>query len=127
MELGNFTMQGFQIGMQNMVPELQSTIGNISTSIQDIQLPQMEANIKAVPTAKMYQKPVPANGTFGDDIRREVIAISNNTFDNNQNIAQIIREAVKGMAIYADGHLVGYLQEENEQFRNRNGFGLFER
>lgn len=127
MELGNFTMQGFQIGMQNMVPELQSTIGNISASIQDIQLPQMEANIKAVPTAKMYQKPVSANGTFGDDIRREVIAISNNTFDNNQNIAQIIREAVKGMAIYADGHLVGYLQEENEQFRNRNGFGLFER
>lgn len=127
MELGNFTMQGFQIGMQNMVPELQSTIGNISTSIQDIQLPQMEANIKAVPTAKMYQKPMSANSTFGDDIRREVIAISNNTFDNNQNIAQVIREAVKGMAIYADGHLVGYLQEENEQFRNRNGFGLFER
>ena len=126
-ELGNFTMQGFQIGMQNMVPALQSTIGDISTSIQDIQLPQMEANIKAVPTAKMYQKPASANGTFGDDIRREVIAISNNTFDNNQNIAQVIREAVKGMAIYADGHLVGYLQEENEQFRNRNGFGLFER
>lgn len=126
-ELGNFTMQGFQIGMQNMIPALQSTIGDISTSIQGIQLPQMEANIKAVPTARMYQKPVSANGTFGDDIRREVIAISNNTFDNNQNIAQVIREAVKGMAIYADGHLVGYLQEENEQFRNRNGFGLFER
>lgn len=126
-ELGSYTMQGFQIGMQNMIPALQSTIGDISTSIQGIQLPQMEANIKAVPTAKMYQKPVSANGTFGDDIRREVIAISNNTFDNNQNIAQVIREAVKGMAIYADGHLVGYLQEENEQFRNRNGFGLFER
>ena len=126
-ELGGYTMQGFQIGMQNMIPALQSTIGNISTSIQGIQLPQMEANIKTVPTAKMYQKPVSANGTFGDDIRREVIAISNNTFDNNQNIAQVIREAVKGMSIYADGHLVGYLQEENEQFRNRNGFGLFER
>ena len=126
-ELGSYTMQGFQIGMQNMIPALQSTIGDISTSIQGIQLPQMEANIKAVPTAKMYQKPVSANGTFGDDIRREVIAISNNTFDNKQNIAQVIREAVKGMAIYADGHLVGYLQEENEQFRNRNGFGLFER
>lgn len=126
-ELGNFTMQGFQIGMQNMIPALQSTIGDISTSIQNVQLPQLEANIKAVPTGKMYQKPASANGTFGDDIRREVIAISNNTFDNNQNIAQVIREAVKGMAIYADGHLVGYLQEENEQFRNRNGFGLFER
>lgn len=125
-ELGNFTMQGFQIGMQNMVPALQSTIGDISTSIQDIQLPQMEANIKAVPTAKMYQKPASANGTFGDDIRREVIAISNNTFDNNQNIAQVIREAVKGMAIYADGHLIGYLKEENQQFRNRNGYGIFE-
>lgn len=126
-ELGGYTMQGFQIGMQNMIPALQSTIGDISTSIQGIQLPQMEANIKAVPTARMYQKPASASGTFGDDIRREVIAISNNTFDNNQNIAQVIREAVKGMAIYADGHLVGYLQEENEQFRNRNGFGLFER
>ena len=125
-ELGNFTMQGFQIGMLNMIPALQSTIGDISTSIQGIQLPQMEANIKAVPTARMYQKPVSANGTFGDDIRREVIAISNNTFDNNQNIAQIIREAVKGMAIYADGHLIGYLQEEDRQYRNRSGFGLFE-
>lgn len=125
-ELGSYTMQGFQIGMQNMIPALQSTIGDISTSIQGIQLPQMEANIKAVPTAKMYQKPVSANSTFGDDIRREVIAISNNTFDNNQNIAQVIREAVKGMAIYADGHLVGYLQEEDRQYRNRSGFGLFE-
>ena len=125
-ELGSYTMQGFQIGMQNMIPALQSTIGDISTSIQGIQLPQMEANIKAVPTARMYQKPVSANGTFGDDIRREVIAISNNTFDNNQNIAQVIREAVKGMAIYADGHLVGYLQEEDRQYRNRSGFGLFE-
>ena len=125
-ELGSYTMQGFQIGMQNMIPALQSTIGDISTSIQGIQLPQMEANIKAVPTAKMYQKPVSANGTFGDDIRREVIAISNNTFDNNQNIAQVIREAVKGMAIYADGHLIGYLQEEDRQYRNRSGFGLFE-
>lgn len=125
-ELGSYTMQGFQIGMQNMIPALQSTIGDISTSIQGIQLPQMEANIKAVPTAKMYQKPVSANSTFGDDIRREVIAISNNTFDNNQNIAQVIREAVKGMAIYADGHLIGYLQEEDRQYRNRSGFGLFE-
>lgn len=125
-ELGSYTMQGFQIGMQNMIPALQSTIGDISTSIQGIQLPQMEANIKTVPTARMYQKPVSANGTFGDDIRREVIAISNNTFDNNQNIAQVIREAVKGMAIYADGHLVGYLQEEDRQHRNRSGFGLFE-
>lgn len=125
-ELGGYTMQGFQIGMQNMIPALQSTIGDISTSIQGIQLPQMEANIKAVPTARMYQKPVSANGTFGDDIRREVIAISNNTFDNNQNIAQVIREAVKGMAIYADGHLIGYLQEEDRQYRNRSGFGLFE-
>ena len=126
MELGGFTMEGFRIGMQNMIPELQSTIGDISTSIQDIQLPQMEANIKPVPTARMNQRPVSATGTFGDDIRREVIAISNNTFDNNQNIAQVIREAVRGMAVYADGHIIGYLQEENQQFRNRNGFGLFE-
>lgn len=125
-EIGGFTVEGMIVGMQNMIPALQSTIGNISTSIQGIQLPQMEANIKAVPTAKMYQKPVSANGTFGDDIRREVIAISNNTFDNNQNIAQVIREAVKGMAIYADGHLIGYLQEEDRQCRNRSGLGLFE-
>lgn len=125
-EIGGYTMEGFQIGMQNMLPSLQSTIGDISTSIQDIQLPQMEANIKPVPSARMNQRPVSATGTFGDDIRREVIAISNNTFDNNQNIAQVIREAVKGMAVYADGHIIGYLQEENQQFRNRNGFGLFE-
>lgn len=126
-EIGGFTMEGFQIGMQKMIPALQGTIGDINTSIQGVEMPQMEINTKPVPTARMYQKPTSATGTFGEDIRREVIAISNNTFDNNQNIAQIIREAVKGMAIYADGHLVGYLQEEDRQHRNRSGFGLFER
>lgn len=125
-EIGGYTMEGFQIGMQKMVPALQNTIGEINTSIQDIEMPQMEINTKQIPQAQIRQKPMSATSTFGDDIRREVIAISNNTFDNNQNIAQIIREAVKGMAIYADGHLVGYLQEEDRQHRNRSGFGLFE-
>lgn len=126
-EIGGYTMEGFQIGMQKMIPALQGTIGDINTSIQDVEMPQMEINTKQISQAQIRQKPMSATSTFGDDIRREVIAISNNTFDNNQNIAQIIREAVKGMAIYADGHLVGYLQEEDRQHRNRSGFGLFER
>ena len=126
-EIGGFTMEGFQIGMQKMVPTLQNTIGEINTSIQDVQMPQMEINTRQIPQAQIQQKPVSATGTFGDDIRREVLAISSNTFDNNQNIGQAVRNALIGMAIYADGHLIGYLQEENEQFRNRNGFGMFER
>lgn len=126
-EIGGYTMEGFQIGMQKMVPALQNTIGEINTSIQDVQMPQMEINTRQIPQAQIQQKPVSTTGTFGDDIRREVLAISSNTFDNNQNIGQAVRNALVGMAIYADGHLIGYLQEENEQFRNRNGFGMFER
>ena len=125
-EIGGYTMEGFQIGMQKMVPALQNTIGDINTSIQDIQMPQMEINTKSIPKAQMYQKPVSATGTFGDDIRREIIAISSNTFDNNQNVGQAVKNALNGMAIYADGHLVGYLQEENRKHKNRSGFGLFE-
>ena len=54
------------------------------------------------------------------------MAISSNTFDNNQMIGQAVKNALNGMAIYADGHLIGYLKEENQQFRNRNGYGIFE-
>lgn len=125
-ELGGYTMEGFRIGMQNMIPDLQNTIGEISTSIQNIEMPQMEINTKQIPQAQIRQKPTSATGTFGDDIRKEVLAISSNTFDSNQNIGQAVKNALVGMAIYADDHLVGYLQEENQQFRNRNGFGLFE-
>jgi hypothetical protein len=126
-ELGGYTMEGFLIGMQSMVPDLQNTIGEISTSIQNVEMPQMEINASQVPQVQIQQKSTPATGTFGDDIRKEVLAISSNTFDNNQNIAQAVKNALAGMAIYADDHLVGYLQEENQQFRNRNGFGIFER
>lgn len=126
-EMGGFTIEGFQLGMQSMMPKLEATIQDVSNEIQKIQTPTTDFIFENVSVQEVKSKMSMETDDFMDDIRKEVMAISSNTFDNNQMVAQAVKNALNGMAIYADGHLIGYLQEENEQFRNRNGFGMFER
>ena len=65
--------------------------------------------------------------SFGDDMRRDIAAISSNTFNNNTNIGQAVKEALNGMAVVADGYIIGYLQSKNMESRNQNGgLGIFE-
>lgn len=126
MELGGFTVEGFQIGMQNMLPKVESTINDISAEVQKINTPPADIITKSTSYQEVKSRMSVDTDDFVDDIRKEVMAISSNTFDNNQMIGQAVKNALNGMAIYADGHLIGYLKEENQQFRNRNGYGIFE-
>ena len=126
MELGGFTVEGFQLGMQNMLPKVESTINDISAEVQKINTPTADIITKSTSYQEVKSRMSVDTDDFVDDIRKEVMAISSNTFDNNQMIGQAVKNALNGMAIYADGHLIGYLKEENQQFRNRNGYGIFE-
>nr|DAQ58054.1 MAG TPA: minor tail protein [Caudoviricetes sp.] len=126
MELGGFTIEGFQLGMQNMLPKVESTINDISAEVQKINTPTADIITKSASYQEVKSKMSVDTDDFVDDIRKEVMAISSNTFDNNQMIGQAVKNALNGMAIYADGHLIGYLKEENQQFRNRNGYGILE-
>lgn len=126
MELGGFTVEGFQLGMQNMLPKVESTINDISAEVQKINTPTADIITKSASYQEVKSRMSVDTDDFVDDIRKEVMAISSNTFDNNQMIGQAVKNALNGMAIYADGHLIGYLKEENQQFRNRNGYGIFE-
>lgn len=126
MELGGFTVEGFQLGMQNMLPKVESTINDISAEVQKINTPTADIITKSASYQEVKSRMSVDTDDFVDDMRKEIMAISSNTFDNNQMIGQAVKNALNGMAIYADGHLIGYLKEENQQFRNRNGYGLFE-
>lgn len=126
MELGGFTVEGFQLGMQNMLPKVESTINDISAEVQKINTPTADIITKSTSYQEVKSRMSVDTDDFVDDIRKEIMAISSNTFDNNQMIGQAVKNALNGMAIYADGHLIGYLKEENQQFRNRNGYGIFE-
>jgi phage-related protein len=126
MELGGFTVEGFQTGMQNMLPKVESTINDISAEVQKINTPSADIITRSTSYQEVKSRMSVDTDDFVDDIRKEIMAISSNTFDNNQMIGQAVKNALNGMAIYADGHLIGYLKEENQQFRNRNGYGIFE-
>lgn len=126
MELGGFTVEGFQLGMQNMIPQVESTINDISAEVQKINASPADIITKSASYQEVKSRMSVDTDDFVDDMRKEIMAISSNTFDNNQMIGQAVKNALNGMAIYADGHLIGYLKEENQQFRNRNGYGLFE-
>nr|DAD88999.1 MAG TPA: minor tail protein [Siphoviridae sp. ctv0N24] len=126
MELGGFTVEGFRLGMQNMLPQVRSTINDISAEVQKINTPTADIITKSASYQEVKSRMSVDTDDFVDDIRKEIMAISSNTFDNNQMIGQAVKNALNGMAIYADGHLIGYLKEENQQFRNRNGYGILE-
>ena len=47
MELGGFTVEGFQLGMQNMLPKVESTINDISAEVQKINTPTADIITKS--------------------------------------------------------------------------------
>lgn len=107
---------------------MESTIQDISNEIKRMQTPPTEL----IPQNYFSQKQRFDSqnqidmSSFMDTVEREVMAISSNVFNNNEYLGQAVRNSLNGMAIYADGHLIGYLQEEDRQCRNRSGLGLFE-
>ena len=127
-EIGGFTVEGMIAGIQSKIPRMESTIQDISNEIKRMQTPPTEL----IPQNYFSQKQRFDSqnqidmSSFMDTVEREVMAISSNVFNNNEYLGQAVRNSLNGMAIYADGHLIGYLQEEDRQCRNRSGLGLFE-
>lgn len=127
-EIGGFTVEGMIAGIQSKIPRMESTIQDISNEIKRMQTPPTEL----IPQNYFSQKQRFDSqnqidmSSFMDTVEREVMAISSNVFNNNEYLGQAVRNSLNGMAIYADGHLIGYLQEEDRQYRNRSGVGLFE-
>lgn len=129
-EIGGFTVEGMIVGMQSKLPRVESTIQDISNEIKKIQTPSTDIISQNYAFQKQRfdtqnQNQIDMSG-FMDTVEREIMAISSNAFNNNEYLGQAVRNSLNGMAIYADGHLIGYLQEEDRQYRNRSGVGLFE-
>ncbi len=129
-EIGGFTVEGMIVGMQSKLPRVESTIQDISNEIKKIQTPSTDIISQNYAFQKQRfdtqnQNQIDMSG-FMDTVEREIMAISSNAFNNNEYLGQAVRNSLNGMAIYADGHLIGYLQEKDRQYRNRSGVGLFE-
>ncbi len=113
--------------------ENQKTMSMIADAIVD-RMPQrldignIEINRSQAPYVTTANIPRSTySDSFGDDMRRDIAAISSNTFNNNTNIGQAVKEALNGMAVVADGYIIGYLQSKNMESRNQNGgLGIFE-
>lgn len=127
-EIGGFTVEGMIAGIQSKIPRMESTIQDISNEIKRMQTPPTELIPQNYfPQKQRFDSQNQIDmSRFMDTVEREVMAISSNVFNNNEYLGQAVRNSLNGMAIYADGHLIGYLQEEDRQHRNRSGFGLFE-
>lgn len=46
--------------------------------------------------------------------------------NTSNNVIAALREALSGMAVYADDNIIGYLKEKDNEWRNQNGRGMFE-
>lgn len=127
-EIGGFTVEGMIAGIQSKIPRMESTIQDISNEIKRMQTPPTELIPQNYfPQKQRFDSQNQIDmSRFMDTVEREVMAISSNVFNNNEYLGQAVRNSLNGMAIYADGHLIGYLQEEDRQYRNRSGLGLFE-
>jgi hypothetical protein len=121
-------VEGMIVGMQSKLPRMESTIQDISNEIKKIQTPSTDIIPQNYfPQKQRFDSQNQIDmSRFMDTVEREVMAISSNAFNNNEYLGQAVRNSLNGMAIYADGHLIGYLQEEDRQYRNRSGVGLFE-
>lgn len=59
---------------------------------------------------------------FKEKVTGEILEVN---FDLADDLAQSFKEAMSGMAVVADGHIIGYLQQENQRSLERGSGGLF--
>ena len=129
----DMNIQGLIVSAENMSPKLYSVMGNIAAYMDDM-IPRLQSGIGNISvnmqtdTRMIMPKAYTgmSNNGFGDDIRREIMAISSNTFNSNENVGAAVRSALNGMAVYADDKIVGYLRDKDDEWRNQNGRGIFE-
>ena len=59
---------------------------------------------------------------FKEKVTGEILEVN---FDLADDLAQSFKEAMSGMAVVADGHIICYLQQENQRSLERGSGGLF--
>lgn len=128
---GLFTKPGFGIFGEGKddeaaLPLNDSVYKRIATGIVNnmpkIDIGNIEINRSQAPYVTTSNIPRSTySNSFGEDLRKDMAAISSNTFNSNANIGQAVKEALNGAAIYAEDHIIGYLQFKNQQARNQNG------
>ena len=58
-------------------------------------------------------------------VEKVLLRVMQGNNDNSGYLAQSFKEAMSGMAVVADGHIIGYLQRENQRSLDRGSGGLF--
>lgn len=137
-DIAGNTMDGLINRFEKMAPRLDSVVGNLAFGIEErfsAMVPAIQDNMSGMQinmqtdTHMIAPKPPQqaVSNAYSDEIRREILSISSNVFNNNQNVGQAVKEALDGMAVYADGELIGYLQKKDKEYRMSNEHGLFEK
>lgn len=149
-DLGDYTMEGYYYRLEAWLGKIQNLAHRLSDSMQSalqFDIPSINVPVTLNPSAgNIYprQIPVMAQGSVvppqtvrysdnknsssaADDvegiIKRVLASVQENT--GNVDVIQAFRDAMSGMAVYADDKIIGYLQEKNQEECNRSGSGLF--
>lgn len=146
-EIGGYFMEGMYNKMaewSNKILNMLRNFGNSVTNGMKLDIPELKVPVSlTLPKSNLQSyMPVMASGTIvppktsytkkadaqdlEEIIQKVMMSLpNNNTRTDDSNIVQSLKEAISGMTVTADGKIIGYLQEKNQQDLNRGGPGLF--
>ena len=146
-EIGGYFMEGMYNKMEEWSNKILNMLGNFGNSVTNgmkLDIPELKVPVSlTLPKSNLQSyMPVMASGTIvppktsytkktdtqelEEMIQKVMMSLpSNNTKTNDSGIVQSLKEAISGMTVTADGRIIGYLQEKNQQDLNRGGTGLF--
>lgn len=149
-EIGGYYMAGMFNEMQagadkilSMFNNFASRIGSTKFDVPKLDIPvsyspvtsaaylnqaPLMAQGKAIPTGAVRDYSADKNSRAADienAVERVMMRVMQGNNDNSGYLAQSFKEAMSGMAVVADGHIIGYLQQENQRSLDRGSGGLF--
>ena len=149
-EIGGYYMAGMFNEMQagadkilSMFNNFASRIGSTKFDVPKLDIPvsyspvtsaaylnqaPLMAQGKAIPTGAVRGYSADKNSRAADienAVERVMMRVMQGNNDNSGYLAQSFKEAMSGMAVVADGHIIGYLQQENQRSLDRGSGGLF--
>ena len=149
-EIMDYYMQGFYNHMQTGADKLLNAFSSFADLVKDVKFeaPKLDIPVTYSPVtsaAYLNQVPLMAQGKvippntvrdysadknsrasdIENAIERVMMRVMQGNNDNSGYLAQSFKEAMSGMAVVADGHIIGYLQRENQRSLDRGSGGLF--
>lgn len=146
-EIGEYYMEGMYNGMDSWANKIFGMFNNFAKSIQNVQfdVPKIDIPVAFDPvssSAYIQQIPIRAQGKT---IPPKTVQDYNNGSNNASDLEYVIQKVLRLMqssgnngnesnnvgpeyiTLNIDGQeLIRWLREENNQFRNRTGYGMFE-